>query len=153
MKMAILVLTAALLSAAEPDWRHVEQSAVDLFQQYIRIQSINPPANTAEAARFFKNILDDAGIPSTLYPSGPNGQTNLVARIEGRATFSGRRRRGSTGRAWCRGPLVPAMTSDYTVSFLSPAGSAPSISSTGGPKRPVWLVSALSVDRRIAVAH
>ena len=84
MKMAILVLTAALLSAAEPDWRHVEQSAVDLFQQYIRIQSINPPANTAEAARFFKNILDDAGIPSTLYPSGPNGQTNLVARIEGR---------------------------------------------------------------------
>src|SRR5437879_5319886 len=84
MKMAILFLTAALLSAAEPDWRQVEQSAVELLQQYIRIQSINPPANTAEAAQFFKRILDDAGIPATLYPSGPNGQTNLVARIAGR---------------------------------------------------------------------
>ena len=75
---------AALASAAEPDWDQINRSAVDLLQQYIRIESINPPANTAEAANFVKRILEENGIPAQLYPSGPNGQTNLVARIAGR---------------------------------------------------------------------
>ena len=84
MKLALLVLFAALASAAEPDWAQIEKSAVDLLQQYIRIESINPPANTSEAANFFKRILEANGIPAQLYRSGPNGQTNLVARIAGR---------------------------------------------------------------------
>ena len=84
MKLALLVLFAALASAAEPDWAQIEKSAVDLLQQYIRIESINPPANTSEAANFFKRILEENGIPAQLYRSGPNGQTNLVARIAGR---------------------------------------------------------------------
>jgi len=54
MKLALLVLFAALAYAAEPDWPRIEKSAVDLLQQYIRIESINPPANTSEAANFFK---------------------------------------------------------------------------------------------------
>jgi acetylornithine deacetylase/succinyl-diaminopimelate desuccinylase-like protein len=84
MKLAILVLFVALASAAEPDWARIEKSAVDLLQQYIRIESINPPANTGEAANFFKRILEQNGISAQLYRSGPNGQTNLVARIAGR---------------------------------------------------------------------
>ncbi len=84
LRVAIFALTAMLASAAEPDWDQMNRSAVDLLQQYIRIESINPPANTAEAANFFKRILEDNGIPAQLYPSGPNGQTNLVARIAGR---------------------------------------------------------------------
>lgn len=85
MKLALLVLFAALASAAaEPDWARIEKSAVDLLQQYIRIESINPPANTREAANFFKGILEQNGIPAKLYASGPDGQTNLVARVRGR---------------------------------------------------------------------
>jgi len=84
MKLALLVLFAALAYAAEPDWVQIEKQAVDLLQQYIRIESINPPANTSEAANFFKRILEANGIPAQLYRSGPNGQTNLVARIAGR---------------------------------------------------------------------
>jgi acetylornithine deacetylase/succinyl-diaminopimelate desuccinylase-like protein len=84
MKLALLVLCAALLSAAEPDWARIEKSAVDLLQQYIRIESINPPANTSEAANFFKRILEENSIPAQLYRSGPDGQTNLVARLAGR---------------------------------------------------------------------
>lgn len=85
MKLACLFLTTALLSrAAEPDWPQIERKALDLLQQYIRIESVNPPANTAEAATFFKKVLDDNGIPSRLYTSGPAGQTNLVVRLAGR---------------------------------------------------------------------
>jgi acetylornithine deacetylase/succinyl-diaminopimelate desuccinylase-like protein len=84
MKLALLVLFAALVSAAEPDWARIEKSAVDLLQQYIRIESINPPANTSEAAGFVKRMLEENGISAQLYRSGPTGQTNLVARIAGR---------------------------------------------------------------------
>jgi acetylornithine deacetylase/succinyl-diaminopimelate desuccinylase-like protein len=84
MKLAVLFLAALIASAAEPDWTAIERSAVDQLQQYIRIESVDPPANTAEAANFIKQILERNGIPAKLYPSGPNGQTNLVARIAGR---------------------------------------------------------------------
>ena len=50
----------------------------------MRIQSVNPPANTVEAAGLVKQLLESNGIPVKLYTSGPNGQTNLVARVPGR---------------------------------------------------------------------
>jgi acetylornithine deacetylase/succinyl-diaminopimelate desuccinylase-like protein len=84
MKLASLFLIAALAAAAEPDWKQIDQSALELLQQYIRIPSIDPPANTADAANFVKRILEDAGIKVTLYTSGPTGQTNLVARLAGK---------------------------------------------------------------------
>jgi acetylornithine deacetylase/succinyl-diaminopimelate desuccinylase-like protein len=84
LRVCLVVLAAAAASAAEPDWDQINRSAVDLLQQYIHIESVNPPANTAEAANFFKRILEQNGIPAQLYPSGPNGQTNLLARITGR---------------------------------------------------------------------
>jgi hypothetical protein len=91
MKRAFLfaVVTIALFSAlparaADPDWDQINKSAVDLLQRYVRIESIDPPANTAEAANFVKHFLEENGIEAKLYASGPNGQTNLVARVTGR---------------------------------------------------------------------
>lgn len=83
-RIFIVLVAACFATAAEPDWSAIDRSAVELLQQYIRIESIDPPANTAEAANFIKRILEENGIPARLYPSGPNGQTNLVARIAGR---------------------------------------------------------------------
>src|SRR2546430_2371462 len=80
----IALLGAWPVAAAEPDWDHINQSAVDLLQRYIRIESIDPPANTAEAAHFVQHLLEENGIAAKLYTSGPNGQTNLVARVAGR---------------------------------------------------------------------
>src|SRR5215467_14248916 len=80
----IAIFMAALGQAAEPDWGQIGQTSLELLQQYVRIQSIDPPANTAEAANFVKRVLEDAGIPAHLYASGPAGQTNLVARVAGR---------------------------------------------------------------------
>lgn len=82
--LTTLFFSVALVSAAEPDWDQVGQHALDLLQQYVRIQSIDPPANTAEAAEFVQRVLSEGGISAQLYTSGPGGQTNLVARVAGR---------------------------------------------------------------------
>ncbi len=84
MKLAPLFLVAVVACAAEPDWDRIGQNALDLLQQYVRIESIDPPANTAAAANFVKRVLEQGGIEAQLYTSGPGGQTNLVARVAGR---------------------------------------------------------------------
>ncbi len=69
---------------AEPDWAAVERHALGLLQTYVRIASVNPPANTAEAAELIKGELEAAGFAPKLYVSGPGGQTNLIVRLAGR---------------------------------------------------------------------
>src|SRR5258708_25840402 len=76
--------TCALMQAAEPDWPGLEQHAVEFLQQYIRIETVNPPANTAPAAEFFRAELERNGLTPKIYKSGPDGQTNLVVRLPGR---------------------------------------------------------------------
>jgi acetylornithine deacetylase/succinyl-diaminopimelate desuccinylase-like protein len=70
--------------AAEPDWSAVEKHALDLLQEYVRIASVNPPANTLQAAALIKAEFEAAGFTPELYTSGPSGQTNLVVRLPGR---------------------------------------------------------------------
>ena len=70
--------------AAEPDWPRIEKSALEFFQNYVRIPSINPPANTVDAANLVRGVLEANGIPVRLLTSGPKGQTNLLARLPGR---------------------------------------------------------------------
>jgi acetylornithine deacetylase/succinyl-diaminopimelate desuccinylase-like protein len=84
MKLAFLFLAAASMFAAEPDWGRLEKSALDFLQQYIRIESVNPPADTRSAANLVKSLLESQGIAVQLLPSGPAGQTNLLARLAGR---------------------------------------------------------------------
>ncbi len=86
MKRAVcgLWVVACGLWAAEPDWATLERRAVELLQQYVRIESVNPPADTRATAALLKSELDKHGIAARLYPSSPSGQTNLVARLPGR---------------------------------------------------------------------
>lgn len=83
-RIALLILVAAAALAAEPDWKAVEDHALDFLQQYVRIASINPPADTRAAAALFKAELERNGLTPKLYISGPNGQTNLIVRVPGR---------------------------------------------------------------------
>jgi acetylornithine deacetylase/succinyl-diaminopimelate desuccinylase-like protein len=72
------------LSAADPDWPAVEKHALELLQTYVRIASVDPPANTVAAAALIKGELEAAGFSPKLYTSGPDGQTNLIVRMAGR---------------------------------------------------------------------
>ena len=84
MKTLMVLLAGTAGWAAEPQWPQVEQHALELLQQYVRIQSVNPPANTAATAALLKAELERNGFSPVLYSSGPAGQTNLVVRLKGR---------------------------------------------------------------------
>src|SRR5205085_7346065 len=84
MKIVSLFLAAGLLSAAEPDWNRLEKTGLEFFQQYLRIQSVDPPADTRAAASLVKGLLEHHGIAVQLLPSGPTGQVNVLARVPGR---------------------------------------------------------------------
>ena len=70
MRLIAALLIASTASAAPPDWTRVDKAALDLLQKYIRIQSINPPADTRQAADFVKGVLEAAGIAVKLTDSG-----------------------------------------------------------------------------------
>lgn len=84
MKSLVFVLFSASLIAAEPDWPRVEQHAVEFLQQYVRIASVNPPADTRATAALIRAELERNGLSPKLFESGPNGQTNLVVRLPGK---------------------------------------------------------------------
>jgi acetylornithine deacetylase/succinyl-diaminopimelate desuccinylase-like protein len=82
--LALGLTVASFLTAADPNWPQVEAHAVDLLQQYVRIPSLNPPADTSQTAKLIQAELESAGIHATIYQSGSTGQTNLIARLPGR---------------------------------------------------------------------
>ena len=83
MRLLSILAIASALSAAEPDWATVEKHALDLLQRYVRIASVNPPADTSKTAALLRAELEQNGLAPKLYTSGPDGQTNLVVRLKG----------------------------------------------------------------------
>src|SRR4030095_14384230 len=64
------------------DWPRYQDMAVDLMQQYLRIDTSNPPGNEIEAAKFFKKIFDENGIQSEIFEYKA-GRANIIARLKG----------------------------------------------------------------------
>ncbi len=81
---SIVLICCTCGAAAEPDWPRVEEHAVDLLQRYVRIASINPPADTSGTAKLLESELAASGMQAKLYESGPGGKTNLIARLPGK---------------------------------------------------------------------
>lgn len=84
MKAIVLVLIAASAWAAEPNWTEVEDYALRLLQQYIRVESVNPPADARKAAALFEAELKKAGLEPRLLTSHESGKVNLLVRLAGR---------------------------------------------------------------------
>jgi acetylornithine deacetylase/succinyl-diaminopimelate desuccinylase-like protein len=87
---AVRVAAGLLLALALPS-RAAEAPAkpplaggavVDLLRDYLKIDTSNPPGNELLAARFFKGLFDQEGIPSEIFEIAP-GRANLVARLKG----------------------------------------------------------------------
>lgn len=75
-------------TAADVDWAGVQKEAAALLQRYIRIQSVNPPADTREAAALLKGVLDAEGIEVETFEPAP-GRVSLLARIPATEAPSG----------------------------------------------------------------
>lgn len=67
-------------------WGAYQDEAVSLFQEYLRIDTSNPPGNELKAAEFFQRLFDKAGIANTLYEYAP-GRANIFAVLKGDGTL------------------------------------------------------------------
>ena len=66
----------------EIDWQPLFDEALEIFVQYLQIDTTNPPGNEAPAARFLGKLLEDAGIATEYVEIQPNREA-LFATISG----------------------------------------------------------------------
>jgi len=69
-------------SAAQVDLSSLQDEAVAWLQEYLRINTVNPPGNETAAAEFFARIFEAEGIEYEIAESAP-GRGNIWARLEG----------------------------------------------------------------------
>lgn len=82
MMMGGLAASAALSAQRPANFTPYQNQAVELLQQYIQINTSNPPGNELAAAQFFHRLFDAAHIPNTIYTFAP-GRADIYARLEG----------------------------------------------------------------------
>lgn len=89
--MAIVIIAVPLLAAGRDyadkqlsavDWERYQDETVKLMQDYLRVDTSNPPGNELAAAEFFHKMFDGAGIPNTIYPFAP-GRADFYAILKG----------------------------------------------------------------------
>jgi acetylornithine deacetylase/succinyl-diaminopimelate desuccinylase-like protein len=64
------------------NWNQLLEEATQYLQKYLQVQTVNPPGNEIEGARFFKKILDKESIPSQIFESSP-GRGSILATLKG----------------------------------------------------------------------
>jgi acetylornithine deacetylase/succinyl-diaminopimelate desuccinylase-like protein len=79
------VVDRRVLYAQNPDWGAVADEATRILQDYVRIDTSNPPGDTRKAADFFAGILEREGVPVTRYESAP-GKAIVLARLKATAS-------------------------------------------------------------------
>jgi acetylornithine deacetylase/succinyl-diaminopimelate desuccinylase-like protein len=64
------------------NWNQLLGEATQYLEEYLRIDTVNPPGNEVEGARFFKKIFGAESIPCELFEPSP-GRGNLLATLKG----------------------------------------------------------------------
>lgn len=80
-----LVRGEAIAQTKAVDWNALARESQSILEDYLRINTTNPPGNELLAARFLKGILDREGIEAEILDTvelGPN-RANLYARLKG----------------------------------------------------------------------
>jgi acetylornithine deacetylase/succinyl-diaminopimelate desuccinylase-like protein len=72
----------SLTAAQEPDWASARQETLGHLQAMIRMNTVNPPGNELQVARYLDSTLKAAGIETHLFEPTP-GRGALVARLKG----------------------------------------------------------------------
>ena len=63
-------------------WEEVKDEAIRYFQEYLRIDTTNPPGNEGPAADFLTRILEGEGLSVESFAADP-GRPNIVCRLKG----------------------------------------------------------------------
>ena len=80
-----LIFFSTIVSAQGPDWKSVDAEALKTLQEYVQIDTSNPPGDVTKAADFLAGVLKREGIDVKRYESGP-GRSILLARLKGNGT-------------------------------------------------------------------
>jgi len=64
------------------DWNQLLKEATQHLQEYLRINTVNPPGNEVEGVRFFKKIFDAESIPCQVLEPSP-GRGSILATLKG----------------------------------------------------------------------
>jgi acetylornithine deacetylase/succinyl-diaminopimelate desuccinylase-like protein len=64
------------------DWDKLWDEVIHHLQEYLRINTVNPPGNEIEGVRFFKKIFDAEKIRCEVFEPSP-GRGNLLATLKG----------------------------------------------------------------------
>lgn len=78
----LVAFVSAQAAAQTVDRGALEEETVLRLQEYLRVDTINPPGNESRAVEFFARFLDEEGIPYEKAESAP-ARGNLWARLEG----------------------------------------------------------------------
>ncbi len=88
--LGLLILSVAASTASSParasnngvNWDEVQREALELFIQYLKIDTTNPPGNETRAAQYFANICKREGIEHQVFEPFP-GRGTIWARVRG----------------------------------------------------------------------
>jgi acetylornithine deacetylase/succinyl-diaminopimelate desuccinylase-like protein len=80
--LSLFALAPPAHVAAQLDLTALQDEAVEWVQEYIRLNTINPPGNEILGAEFFAGIFEAEGIQYEIAESAP-GRGNIWARLEG----------------------------------------------------------------------
>ena len=83
--VTLVALMAAPLVAQEPDWSAASKETLGHLQTMIRLNTVNPPGNEMQVARYLDATLKAAGIETHLFEPAP-GRAAFVARLKGNGT-------------------------------------------------------------------
>ena len=84
MRLGIFIVgvMAAVSAAAQVVTDDLQDRAVEWTQEYLRVNTVNPPGNEIAGARFLASIFDAEGITYEMVESAP-GRGNIWARLNG----------------------------------------------------------------------
>lgn len=77
-----LVCASLCVGASQPDWHRVEQEALQVLVDLVRLETSQPEGNEILAARYLKQRLDAEGIPAEILEPEPT-RASVVARVRG----------------------------------------------------------------------
>ena len=84
MKKIILITCTLTLIQAEPNWEKARNETVNLFQEYLRIDTSNPPGDVRLAAKWFADIFGEEDISFEIFtvPQDPR-RMHVLAELTG----------------------------------------------------------------------
>lgn len=78
----LTILATSPVTAQEPDWNAASKETLEHLQAMIRMNTVNPPGNELQVAKYLDSTMRAAGIETHLFEPAP-GRGSLVAVLKG----------------------------------------------------------------------